>query len=267
MSTRKRGGTAAGIVAKPAPRRGNVASIEKAFEVLEAFKERGRFMSLDELTRATGMHKSAVQRFTRTLRDRGYLEQDEATRRYALGRRVLELSYWFLRSHPLTERALPVLVDLRQALGERVDLTLPDAPFVVYAIRMQAKREIFRPALVGRRVPMFCTAAGRATLACLPEEEALRIVESSDRRAFTPRTRTDITEIMEEVRKARAQGFAWQCEEWLPAEMVAAAAITDAAGRPIGAVNVAASTAEWAPLEFERRVVSPLVAAAREISG
>jgi DNA-binding IclR family transcriptional regulator len=244
----------------------NVGSLVKAFGVLEAFKDRERFLSLGELASATSLDKSAVQRFTRTLRELGYLEQDPVTRRYALGRRLLELSYWFLRSQPVTDRALPLLVDLRQAVGERVDLVLLDGDHAIYTIRMQAKREIFRPALVGRRVPLFCTAAGRAMLACLPEAKARHIVEASDRRRFTPHTRTEVAEIMTEVEKARQQGYAIQSEEWLPAEMVAAAAVTDQQRRPIGAVNIAVSTTEWTQVEFERRMVSPLTATAREIS-
>ncbi|WP_149538665.1 IclR family transcriptional regulator [Siccirubricoccus phaeus] len=253
--------------AEPVAKPPNVRSIIKAFQVLEAFRERDRFLNLSDIAAATGLDKSAVQRFTRTLRDLGYLEQEPTTRRYSLGRRLLDLSFWFLRSHPLTDRAVPVLVDLRQAVGERVDLVLPDGDFILYVIRMQAKREAVRPALVGRRVPQFCSAGGRAMLACLDEAEALRIITASDRRAFTPHTKTDPDAILEEVRKARAKGYAVQSQEWLLTETVAAAAVTDNAGKPIGAINIAAHASDLRMAEFERRIAPALLAAARELKG
>src|SRR5690606_18882555 len=121
----------------------NVKSIHKAFVVLEAFRGGERYLNLGELAAATGLDKSAVQRFTHTLRTLGYLEQDPATRRYALGRRVLDLAHGYLKNHPLVERAAPILADLRRAVRERVDLSLMDGDDVLYLFRLQSKRETF----------------------------------------------------------------------------------------------------------------------------
>jgi DNA-binding IclR family transcriptional regulator len=246
---------------------GGVQSVAKALEVLQAFMGRERFLSLGELARIAGLDKSAVQRVTRTLKDHGYLDQDPATRRYALGTRALDLSYSFLRTHPLIERAIPVLVDLRRLVKERVDLVLPDGNTVVYVLRMQAKRETFKPALVGRRVPMFCTAAGRAILSRLPEGDARAVIEGSELRAYTPRTLTDPAVIMMEVERARRDGYAIQAEEWLPKEMVAAAAVMNADGCPVAAVNIAVSTMDWEAEAMGREMSAHLCAAAAELSG
>ncbi|MCC7276505.1 MAG: IclR family transcriptional regulator [Alphaproteobacteria bacterium] len=236
----------------------NVKSIHKAFVVLEAFRDNERYLGLGELAAATGLDKSAVQRFTHTLRTLGYLEQDPVTRRYALGRRVLDLAFGFLKNHPLVERSAPILADLRRAARERVDLTLMDGDDVLYVFRLQSKRETFAAALVGRRVPLYCSAGGRAILSRLDDDEARRIVERVMRPAFTPATKTEPAKIMAEIRKARRQGYALQVGEWRPAELVVAAAIVDRAGAPLGAVHVAGSLGEWEPEEFERRM-APLV--------
>ena len=58
-----------------------VASVEKAFQVLRAFESRQRSLSLTEIADVTGLDKSAVQRFTYTLADLGYLKKDKETRR------------------------------------------------------------------------------------------------------------------------------------------------------------------------------------------
>jgi DNA-binding IclR family transcriptional regulator len=243
----------------------SVKSIRKAFAVLEAFRDRPRQLSLGEIAMATGLDKSAVQRFTRTLRELGYLQQDPATRRYALGCRVLDLSFAFLQGHPLVERASPVLVDLRRTVRERVDLSLFDGDTLVYALRMQAKRESFAAALVGRRQPLFCSAGGRAVLARLDEAAARRLVEAAPRQAYTPATLTDPDAIMAKVAEARQRGYALQAGEWRPSEIVIAAALVGADGVPQGAVHVAGSARDWTPDRFEAEMAPQLAAAIADI--
>jgi DNA-binding IclR family transcriptional regulator len=245
----------------------NVKSVAKAFNILEVFREGDTQMGLADLVIATGMDKSAVQRFTHTLKKMGYLEQDPATRRYSLGRRVLGLSFGYLRAQAVIERASPVLVDLRRELEERIDLTIPDGDAVLYVLRMQSKREHYMTALVGRSMPMFCSAGGRAMLACMPESQALGIVQRSDRRKFTASTLTDVSVIMKEIRHARTQGYALQESEWRPGEMVAAAAVKGKDGIAVAAVHVAVSSAEWTRAEMERRVVPLLLEATASIEG
>jgi DNA-binding IclR family transcriptional regulator len=137
---------------------------------------------------------------------------------------------------------------------------------VLYVFRMQSKRETFAAALIGRRVPLFCSAGGRALLSHMDENDALRRIERVERPAFTPNTKTDPGKIMGEVRKARRQGYAMQVGEWRPAELVIAAAILDPSRAPLGAVHVAASLSEWTPEEFEERMAPLVTNAASAIS-
>lgn len=245
----------------------NVKSVQKAFAVLEAFRQRDGHFGLTEIVRATGLDKSAVQSLARTLCEGGYLEQDPETRYYRLGIRLLDLSYAYLRSHPLIERAAPILVDLRRTSGERVDLTLRDGQDLVFVFRLQSKRETLQAALVGRRVPLFCSAGGRAILAAMQPGQARNIVYSAELRPFTPRTITDPERILEEVGRARERGFAFQDQEWRLGEVVVAAAVLDRDGMPVGAVHIAGSTAEWDPAQFAGRMGPLVAAAAQDIRG
>ena len=92
----------------------HVSSVAKAFRVLEAFGQTTGDLSLAELAQHAELDKSATQRFAHTLWQLGYLEKDARTRRFRLGKPVLDLTYFYLRSNPLVERATPALLDLRQ---------------------------------------------------------------------------------------------------------------------------------------------------------
>jgi IclR family pca regulon transcriptional regulator len=246
----------------------SLGTVVKAFRLLEAFPERERFLSLAELSAATGLDKSAVQRLTRTLKELGYVEQDPATRRYALGRRLMHLAHRFMRSHPLIERALPLLVELQKATGERVDLVLPDEGYVLHALRLHAGTETARPALmVGRRLPTFCSAGGRAMLAAGDDAEAERMIASLPRAAFTIRTKTEAIDILDQVRIARRRGFAIEAGECVLIETTVAAAVIDRQSVALGAVSVTVSATDWSEAAILQRLVPKLVASATELGG
>ncbi|WP_274596389.1 IclR family transcriptional regulator domain-containing protein, partial [Xylella fastidiosa] len=61
---------------------------------------------------------------------------------------------------------------------------------------------------IGSRIPMYCTASGRAFLSALPEDEAHALIEASDRVAHTTHTLTEVEAILATLRQARLQGFA-----------------------------------------------------------
>ncbi|WP_029003547.1 IclR family transcriptional regulator [Azorhizobium doebereinerae] len=243
-----------------------VSSVAKAFRVLEAFGRSNTDLSLSEIARHCGLDKSATQRFAHTLWQLGYLEKDERTRRFRLGKPVLDLTFFYLRSSPLVELATPALLDLRQRCGERANLSLYDDTSIIYVIRQQSKREYFDSSLIGRRVPVFCSAGGRAILAQLPPAEAAAIIARSDLVARTPKTLTDRDVILAKVAQAREAGFGMAVEETTVGEITLGAAVTNAAGRPVAAVHIAASVKDWKPDAFAEHFAHMVVETAQSLS-
>src|SRR5690606_5186345 len=142
-----------------------------AFQVLNCFKGTSGDLSLTEIIRRSGLDKSAAQRYTYTLHVEGYLEQHPATRRYRLGKRVLDLTLHVLRTHELLEALNPIMLDLSKATGEKISLSLHDGNELVHVVRHQTKDQHYHASLVGRRIPLYCTAGGRAYLSRLTEAE------------------------------------------------------------------------------------------------
>lgn len=241
-------------------------SVARTFKVLEAFGTLPHPLSLSELAAAAGVDKSAAQRIAQTLLNLGYFERAPNDGGLLPGKRLLDRSFDYLRTNPLIERATPLMISLRESCRERVDLSLFDGQTIVYALRLQSKRETFFATLAGRRIPTFSSAGGRACLAALDREEAERIVAESERRPQTPKTITDAGIILERVEKARADGYACALEESLVGEIVIAAAITGVQGRPIGAIHIAGSLGEWEEREFCRRHSPLAIEAARALS-
>ncbi len=247
------------------PDRLHVQSVARAFALLEAFAASPRAMSLSQLAAASGMDKSGVQRLAHTMLQLGYLEQGESGLRP--GPRLLERSADYLRWNPLVARALPVLVEFGRETQEGVDFSLFDDLTMLYVLRLQSRRTNYYAALVGGRVPTFCTSTGHAVLARLPDDAVLDILSRSDRRKITSKTVTEPDRILRLIRHTRAAGYSLAGEQIRAGEISLAAAVTDRQGRPVAAVRVAGSLGDWTPEEFERRFAAYATRAAEEIGG
>jgi len=247
------------------PRRGReslmVNSVDKALKVLRAFDGSRRRLGLSQIAEAAGLGLSAAQRFTYTLLQLGYLRKDDASRLYALSPKTLEFGRRYLQSSELVERAMPYLLHLHQSCGETTNLTLLDGQDIVFVSRFLSRNVFNVDVVVGTRLPAFCTAPGLAMLARLDPEEAEAILRRTDRRAFTTHTVTDLRRILTRLATIRSDGFAVAYQEVFHGDISVAAAITDAAGRPEGAINLASSTTRWT-LAKAREKFAPMVVAA-----
>lgn len=240
-------------------------SVARALHVLEAFGRDAKPMSLSEIAASAQVTKSAAQRAAQTLLCLGYLERSPDGGLMP-GRRLLDRAFDYLRSNPLIERATPILIELRKNCGERVDFSLFDDLTILYAIRLQSKRETFFATLAGRRIPTFCSSGGRAILARLDDAAVDDILRRSERRPLTPKTIVDLDRIWEKVREARHEGYAYAAEESLVGEIVLSAAVINDKQQPLAAVHVAGSLSEWTVHDFRKRFAPLAIEAARALS-
>ncbi|NYT25089.1 IclR family transcriptional regulator [Alcaligenaceae bacterium] len=243
-----------------------IQGTQRTMQILSAFHHASRPMSLDDIAAASGVGRSSAQRILHTLRVLGYIERSEDGRGYIPGLRILDHTLDYLRLNTLISRASPVLLDLRRNTLERVDLSIFDDLRLVYASRLQSKRETFFATLVGHSVPTFCTAGGRAILSHLPPAEAGDIIDRSDRTPFTDKTITAPDEVRAKVKEAQTAGYALTVEEVLVGEVGIGVAILGLEGRPVGAIHVAGSLSEWTPESFCARFAPLAVEAANAIN-
>lgn len=242
-------------------------SVEKALAILEVFGGERRAMNLAEIAVAVGMTKSSAQRCTHTLEKLGYLRRDPRVKRWVLTPRCLSIGQAYLSGYPLIEQATTHLIDLNQASGESVSLTEPDETDMVFIARFPSHKRFFIHLPIGSRLPMYCTASGRAYLSVLPTAEAQKIVRRSVIRQFTPMTLIDPAQIMERIEMAREAGYAWSDQECYRGDLTIAAPVLGDDGRPVAAVNISAPTSRWTLDELRSKLSSVLLETTRAASG
>ena len=243
-----------------------VQSVEKAMAILSAFHHADGPLTLSELADRANVERSAAQRMVHTLRALGYIRRDAEQKGFLPGIRILDHTLDYLRLHPLVRAATPVLQELRRSVRERVDLSLFDDIRVLYAVRLQTKRQTFNTSLVGHSVPTFCSSGGLAILSKMLDGQARDIVERSDRQPFTPDTLTDVEAVLEKVNQTRAMGFSLTTNQILLGEIAAGFPVLDNKGSPVAAIHIAGSLAEWTENEYIQKVVPLGLQAARAIS-
>lgn len=242
------------------------SSLEKAIRVLEAFASSGQGKTVQELTAATGADRSSVQRAVYTLHRLGYLSKNAETKRYVIALKAMDLSFSYLRADRIVETAMPHLANLVEDVGESIHLSRLDGADIIYLIRWPRGPQKYFASLPGRRLPAFCTSGGRAMIAQWDPEDARRFLETTDRPKVTPKTVTDIDEIMAELEVVRQNGYAIIHEGCLLGETAVSAPIFFNDGRQLAAIHITLAKHKWTNDKIVDQLVPPLLSATQAVS-
>ncbi|WP_265302841.1 IclR family transcriptional regulator [Verminephrobacter eiseniae] len=243
-----------------------VGSTEKAFQVLEAFNGQHRHMSMAEIARNAELDRSATQRLVYTLEKLGYLRRIPDSLRYGLSSKVLRLSYHYLRSSDLIERASPYLLDISRSLGETANLHELDGHEVVFLARFPGRHLVNIDFAVGYRLPAVFTASGRAILSKLDDAQRRAVIAATPLRPVTADTETDPQVLLSLVQEAAHKGYSLAMNQTMAGDIAVAAAITDDQGLPVGAINVSVPTTRWTVEKAQDQLVAHVQLAATSIS-
>jgi IclR family transcriptional regulator, pca regulon regulatory protein len=243
-----------------------VGSVEKAFQVLEAFRDAHRVMSMAEIARAADLDRSATQRLVHTMEQLGYIRRVPESALYALTSKVLRLSYNYLRSREIIDRAAPYLLEMAHTLGETSNLQELDGHEIVFLARFPGRHLVNVDFAVGSRLPAVFTASGRAMLSKFELAKRKEIIRATPLVAVTPMTETDPKLLLDQIETAARQGYAIVQNQTVVGDISVAAAITDHQGLPIGAINVSVPATRWTIERAEEQLLPHVLLAATSIS-
>lgn len=248
---------------------GSAQSLERGLAILAAFTPDRPMLGISELAQRLSMTRSTTHRYVATLARLGYLDQDEATRKYRLGPRVLDLGFSVLGSLDLREIAAPYLRRLAEATGHTSNLAIRDDTDVILIDRIRGRPGRYHhlefTLHAGSRLPSYCSATGKALLAFLPPSDLDRLLDRMDLIQRGPRTLTSKAALLTDLGQVRRTGIAINDEELDNALRSIAVPIRSRAGEVIAAVNV---SIPWSPTAMSALIgqISPaLQATARQI--
>jgi len=202
-------------------------------------------MNLPEIAAAAGITRSTAQRLAFTLQTLGLLKKDPKSKRYSLAPDVLDIACNYLEAHPLFDRANAVMLELNRETGETVNLSEPAGLDMMYICRFPSPMRLLVHMPLGRRIPMFCSSSGRMWLSSVSDERAMDILERSERLKFTEHTITDLDLLLEEIRRARDNRYAYCLNEYYQGDLAMAVPVYGRSGQMEAALQLSVPSSKW----------------------
>jgi IclR family pca regulon transcriptional regulator len=244
-----------------------VNSMIRGLEILESFTPSDAHLTLQELSTRTGLPKTTVHRFLKTLLTMNYVSLDERTKAYCLAPRVMALGFSVLSGMDIRAKALPYMEALSRDTGQNVNLAVLDRTEMLYIERITVRRIINTNLHVGSRVNCYQTAMGRSHIAFLPNEEYDRLIQAlvKDKEAINQigRRGEKLEEILKEVRN---KGYAVNDDEWIPGLHAIGCPVFNGRGEVEASLNMCCISQMVGFDEMIEKFVPPLMETARKIS-
>ena len=216
-----------------------IRSVDKAIDILELLGQESHGLPISELASRLGLNVSTAHHLLATLKARGLVAQDERTKTYRLGSRLVSLVSGFLLGTDLYPAAVAAVEELRDISGETSYLSVfqggeVNVMFALTGSRPVQARRMHRPG----QSNIHSTASGKLLLAYQPREHAAALLAAIDRPPFTPHTITDLGALLGELDVIRARGFALDREEDYVGVQCVAAPVFDGNGECVASVSV-----------------------------
>jgi IclR family KDG regulon transcriptional repressor len=214
-----------------------IQSVAHALDVLEEFRDETEELGVTELSKKLKLHKNNIFRILATLQSRNYIEQNRFNDNYRLGIKCLELGQTFIHQRGLLNQARPILLELAEATGETSYISILRGKEVVYLDAVETSSTVRVVSRVGFHMAIHATAAGKALVSNDSEEE-LRNLFSGELARFSKATRTDVDDLMKEIKHVREMGYATDLEEFEEGLRCIASPVRDYTRNVVGAISV-----------------------------
>jgi DNA-binding IclR family transcriptional regulator len=205
---------------------------------------------LAQISKRMGLPKSTAHNLLSTLQSRGFIEKVDGDH-YALGTAVIRLTQMARVNIELRDRAAPLLREMADTCRESVYLTVREGDDILYIYALESPRRLLARTAVGDLVPLHCTAAGKAILAYLPNEEITAYTRRTGLPVFTPATLSDLSALRADMESTRARIYSLDCQEHEVGTYCVGVPIFDGLGRLVASCSISGTDPEIAGERLE----------------
>jgi len=227
----------------------SIQVIERLSRILDVISGYEEPISLKVIAAETGLHPSTVFRILSSLADQGFVERS-ARGNYQLGIKLMQLGNRVGVRIDIRKIALPLMENLRDLLGETVNLTVREGDEVVYIERSLAKRMIRVEQVIGSRAPLHVTAVGKMMLGDMGEAACRSYAKRSKLPAYTVNTHANVASLLKNCMASVKRGYALDNEEAELGVGCIGTLVRDAGGHVVAGLSVSAPIerrqVEWA---------------------
>jgi len=241
-----------------------VGSFGKGLQVIRVLADATRGMTLSEVAEATGTTRASARRYLMTLLELGYAEQID--KRFEVTPLVFSLVGARFDSGLTWRVAEPLMRRLAESVGESCTAGIRDRTEVVCLAHVASPRLVACRIEVGTRLPALQTALGRAILMELSPECLCDVIAKAPPVRHTATTKLGREEILAEMARVRADGYALVDQELEDGLRAIAVPVRNGRGRIFAALDVCAPASRADAGRMLSEFLGPLREAAQTLS-
>jgi DNA-binding IclR family transcriptional regulator len=235
------------------------------FAILDLFLRNGSEISLDELTKLSGINKTTVSRIVSNLVDHGYLMQREKRGKYSLGFKYFDFTGYIKNQMKVRDIAIPFLMKLTRQFDESVIMAVWKGGTAVLTETFQASHPLKVVPDEGAGLALHSTSLGKSILANIGTSELEKIYRNQTLERFTPNTITDLDDLKKHLIIVKREGVAFDDEENTFGVRSVAAELRGLGGSIVGSIGVIGPSVRMTRAQM-REYVLPVKSCAMEIS-
>ena len=241
-------------------RQSSIQVLDRATLLLQAIASQPDAANLKYLSAHTRLHTSTTFRILCALQAHGWIERDERGY-YRVGGVFRRMAGHSAAAPDLRDAARPVMEQLRDQVGETVNLTVREGDEVVYIERAVPNRMMRVEQVIGSRAPLHMTAVGKLMLGELGADACTGYARRTGLPRYTAHTITTAILLKKNAAECAKQGYAFDDEEAEQGVGCIGTLIRDANGQVLAGLSISA------PIERRRDAwVVALLQAAKQIS-
>ena len=221
-----------------------VQSLVRALALLNRIAESpDEGATLTELAQQVGLPSSTAHRLLTTLEQERYVRFDHEGRLWSVGVQAFVTGCAFTKTRSLVGLARAHMRHLMEDSGETVNLAVEDEGEAVYLAQVECRQMMRVFARPGSRVPLHCSAVGKAILSAASDKTLSKILHQRGMPRLTVKTITSPSALRADLDRVRSAGYAIDDEEHAVGLRCIAAPIFDETGDCIGAASASGPTA------------------------
>ncbi len=253
---------------KPSPKQG-VQAIERGCRILDLLGKGKQTYSISELASKLDLPKPTVHRMLTTFCRFGYVIQDEISKEYRLGFRLVELGQAVLDRIDVRKEAEPCLHRLATRVQETVHLAILDENEIVYlekVERMDDPKGLRMASRVGMRNFAHSCAVGKVLLTFIPDKRKTEIFSEKGLPRLTENTIVDVGQLTEHLNFVKQQGYAVDDEENEVGIRCVAAPVRNDRGKVIAGISISGPTVRMSLERIQDELKTEVMKTAAEVS-
>lgn len=239
-----------------------VGVLDKVMAILDAFEDGATRLDPAAVAGRVGFSTPTTYRLMKAMSQHRLL--DTEGRDYRLGSRLLELGSRARSGVHVRAVALPHMKDLRDRLGETVELQIRTGHRRVPIEMAVGRRTVRTTGEIGVPLPIHIGASSRILVAWLTEDRAMELAVESARE--WPGRSWDSDNYRARLRSVREQGWEYSDGERDPETSAVSAPVRDREGYVVAAMVVSSTVTRLADASHRENVIHELLKTAQAVS-